>query len=63
MELMQKYIKDDGAVGVDNLHRWPSDCDAVTFLSNTTSAVSALELQNVPTLSLLQVEADIRSIH
>lgn len=47
MELMQKYVKDDGAVGVDNLHRWPSDCDAVAFLSETTSAASALELQNV----------------
>ena len=47
MELMQKYVKDDGAVGVDNLRRWPSDCAAVAFLSETTSATSALELQNV----------------
>jgi hypothetical protein len=47
MELMQKYVKDHGAIGVDNLDRWPSDCDAVTFLSHTTSAMSALELQNV----------------
>jgi hypothetical protein len=47
MELMQKYIKDDGAIGVDNLARWPSDCDAVTFLSHTTSAMSARELQSV----------------
>ncbi|KAH6692796.1 kinase-like domain-containing protein [Leptodontidium sp. MPI-SDFR-AT-0119] len=46
MELMQKYVKDDGAVGVDNLRRWSSDCDAVTFLSETTSAASALELQS-----------------
>ncbi|KAH6672611.1 kinase-like domain-containing protein [Halenospora varia] len=46
MELMQKYVKDDGAIGVDNLHRWPSDCDAVTFLSDTTSAASARELQD-----------------
>jgi hypothetical protein len=47
MELMQKYIKDDGAIGVDNLDRWPSDCDAVTFLSHTTSVTSARELENV----------------
>lgn len=47
MELMQKYVKDDGAVGVDNLRRWPSNGDAVAFLSATTSAASALELQSV----------------
>lgn len=47
MELMQKYVKDDGAVGVDNLRRWQSDGDAVAFLSETTSAASALELQDV----------------
>ncbi|KAH6710552.1 hypothetical protein BKA61DRAFT_658458 [Leptodontidium sp. MPI-SDFR-AT-0119] len=46
MELMQKYTKDDGAIDVDNLHRWPSDCDAVAFLSETISAASAHELQN-----------------
>ena len=38
MELMQKYVKDDGAVGVENLSRWPSDSNAVDFLSRTTSA-------------------------
>jgi hypothetical protein len=32
---------------VDNLRRWPSDCDAVAFLSETTSAASAHDLQNV----------------
>lgn len=47
MELMQKYVKDDGAIGVDNLDRWPSDCDAVAFLSHTTSVMSAHELHNV----------------
>lgn len=47
MELMQKYVKDDGAIDVDNLRRWPSDCNAVAFLSETISAASALELQNV----------------
>ncbi|ELR03574.1 hypothetical protein GMDG_06232 [Pseudogymnoascus destructans 20631-21] len=45
MELMQKYTQDNGAVGVENLDRWPSDPDAVTFLSETTSAASARELR------------------
>ncbi|PVH68125.1 hypothetical protein DL98DRAFT_554926 [Cadophora sp. DSE1049] len=46
MQLMQKYVNDDGVVGVDNLRRWPSDGNAVAFLFETTSAASALELQN-----------------
>jgi hypothetical protein len=44
---MQKYTKDDGAVGVDDLRRWPSNSDAVGFLSETTSAASAVELMKV----------------
>lgn len=47
MELMQKYVRDDGAVGVDDQHRWPSDCKAVGFLSETTSATSVDELMKV----------------
>lgn len=47
MELMQKYTKDDGAVGVDDLRRWPSNSDAVGFLSDTTSAASAGALMRV----------------
>ena len=47
MELMQKYTKDDGAIGVDDLERWPSDCNAVGFLSMTTSATSVDELLKV----------------
>ena len=47
MELMQKYAKDDGAIGVDDLERWPSDCNAVGFLSMTTSATHADELLQV----------------
>ncbi|KFY50099.1 hypothetical protein V495_00354 [Pseudogymnoascus sp. VKM F-4514 (FW-929)] len=45
MELMQKYTQDNGAVGVDNLDRWPSGSDAVTFLLETKSAGSARELR------------------
>jgi hypothetical protein len=54
MELMQKYVKEDGAIGVDNLHRWPSNSDALGFLSATTSAASAAELLKVCSLSTLR---------
>jgi hypothetical protein len=47
MELVQKYTQDNGAVGVDNLDRWPSGSDAVTFLLETKSAGSARELRKV----------------
>lgn len=53
MELMQKYVKEDGAIGVDNLHRWPSNSDALGFLSATTSVASAEELLKVCTVMLL----------
>ncbi|KAF2267288.1 hypothetical protein CC78DRAFT_551976 [Lojkania enalia] len=51
MELMQKYTKEDGAVGIDDLHRWHSNSDAVGFLSATTSVGSAAELRKHPLLS------------
>ncbi|MCJ1473170.1 hypothetical protein MMC13_001821 [Lambiella insularis] len=44
MELMQKYVKEDGTVGIENLDRWPSDSAAVGFLSATTSTSSVQEL-------------------
>ncbi|KAF7164508.1 hypothetical protein CNMCM6106_001026 [Aspergillus hiratsukae] len=47
MELMQKYVKDDGAVGIDNLKRWATCSAAVEFLSATTSAGSFEELKRV----------------
>jgi hypothetical protein len=55
MELMQKYVKDDGAVGVENLDRWPSDSNAVDFLSRTTSALSLAELLKVRKMYLSKV--------
>jgi hypothetical protein len=44
MELMQKYTKDDGMVGVDDLTRWPVESDAFGFLSaiSTTKSITAL---------------------
>lgn len=47
MELMQKYVKEDGAIGIDDLYRWPSESEAVEFLSATTSSTSAEELLKV----------------
>ena len=47
MELMQGYTKDDGAVGIDDLGRWPSDSRAVDFLSVTTSVNEIARLGKV----------------
>jgi hypothetical protein len=51
-ELMNGYIKEDGAVGVDNLDRWPPESNAVAFLSETTSATSIFDLIEVSTLEV-----------
>lgn len=45
MELIQGYAKDSENVGLDNPQSW--DVDVVDFLSATTSASSASELQKV----------------
>lgn len=47
MELMQKYVKDDGAVGVDNLDRWQGCPAALDFLSAIITASSFEELKKV----------------
>jgi hypothetical protein len=47
MELMQGYAKDDGAIGVDDLHRWPNGSNAISFLLETTSANSVDKLIKV----------------
>ena len=47
MELMQKYAKDDGAVGIDDLERWSTCPAAIEFLSAITSASSFEELKKV----------------
>ena len=49
MELMQQYANDDGAIGVENLHRWPPNSEPVNFLSMTTFAASIKKLQQVST--------------
>ncbi len=57
MELMQKYAKDDGAIGIENLNRWPANSTPVRFLSMTTSAESVGELQQVKTSQPQVLEA------
>ncbi|KAJ5183257.1 hypothetical protein N7492_000873 [Penicillium capsulatum] len=47
MELMQKYLKDDGAVGIDDVGRWQACPAAIELLSAITSASSFEELKNV----------------
>ena len=47
MELMQKYIKEDEVVGIEDLDRWLSDSAAVDFLSTTISASSVKQLITV----------------
>lgn len=49
MEIMQKYVKDDGIVGIDDVERWPIDSDSFEFLvalSTTTSIESLKEVIN-----------------
>ncbi|CAI7616106.1 unnamed protein product [Penicillium palitans] len=48
MEIMQKYVKDDGMVGVDDVDRWPVDSDAFGFLSALSTAKSIESLKEVP---------------
>ncbi|KAJ6001230.1 hypothetical protein N7481_001639 [Penicillium waksmanii] len=45
MELMQKYVQEDRAVGIDNLDRWRTCPAAIEFLCATTSAGSFEELK------------------
>ncbi|KAI9769848.1 MAG: hypothetical protein M1840_003842 [Geoglossum simile] len=59
MALMQKYCKNDGPIGVENLDRWPSDSNAVDFLSMTTSTTSIKELLKHPLLKCAWEEEDL----
>ncbi|CDM29930.1 Protein kinase-like domain [Penicillium roqueforti FM164] len=51
MQLMQKFDKDQGVVGVIDLERWPIDSAAVGFLSATETAGSIKSLRNQPLLT------------
>jgi len=46
-ELMNEYPKEDEVIGVDNLHRWPPNSNAVDFLPTAATAISLNELMKV----------------
>lgn len=47
MELIHKYEKNDGVVGVDVLASWPVDSDAYNFFSAISPTRSLESLKNV----------------
>ncbi|KAI3188414.1 hypothetical protein CBS147311_10073 [Penicillium roqueforti] len=51
MQLIQKFDKDQGVIGVINLERWPIDSAAMGFLSATETAGSIKSLRNQPLLT------------
>ncbi|RAL04899.1 uncharacterized protein BO80DRAFT_318000, partial [Aspergillus ibericus CBS 121593] len=46
--LMQKYVKADGAIGIDNVDCWSIGSEPVEFLSATTSVVTIEDLKLHP---------------
>jgi hypothetical protein len=44
---MQKYEKENGTIGIDDLERWPVGSNAFEFLSASSSTTSVEELKNV----------------
>ena len=44
---MEKHVKDGQNVGVEDLHRWPSDFKALRFLSEITTASLVDEVRKV----------------
>lgn len=47
MEIMQKYVKDDGMVGIDDEDRWPIDSDSFGFLLAISETRSIGSLKEV----------------
>jgi len=62
MELMQGYSKEDEAIGIEDLDRWPSDSNAVSFLSTTVTAASLAELTEVCQITISITSLMISSI-
>jgi hypothetical protein len=56
MELMQKYVKDDGVVGLDNFDHWWTSSAAIEFLSATTSVSSVEDLKKVSASSYFSLK-------
>jgi hypothetical protein len=61
MELMQKYKKEDGLIGIENIKRWPADSNAVKFLALTTSVAAVAALLKVSIFFQVLTFTDIRS--
>ena len=54
MKLMQKYIKNEGIIDVNDTNRWPIDSHAVGFLFVIISAISISELLKVSLRMIIQ---------
>jgi hypothetical protein len=65
MKLMQKYIKTDGTVRMDDLRRWSFDSLIVIFLSETISATSVEKLIKISKKiqSFENIQSDAFSIY
>ncbi|KAH8431726.1 uncharacterized protein LDX57_009381 [Aspergillus melleus] len=50
---MQKYVKADGAIEIDNVDRWSVGSEPVEFLSATASVVTIEELKLPRAIGLL----------
>ena len=64
MNLMQGYEKKSGAIGLDDPSAW--SLEAITFLSDTTSAASVQELANVSLgigQCVLKLKTTARALH
>ncbi|KAJ5643561.1 uncharacterized protein N7484_006068 [Penicillium longicatenatum] len=60
MELMQKYVKDDGIIGVDDLSRWPVESHAFGFLSAISATNSIESLKTVRGSSVIWIRSEMR---
>lgn len=52
MELIQSYLKEDGAINVDDVNRWLLDFNTVDFLFITESVTLVVELTKVRKVSI-----------
>ena len=52
--MMQKHVKQDGAVEIENLRHRPRDFAAVVFLSLADLVSSVKELMNLPKIEVAQ---------
>ncbi|KAF2258051.1 hypothetical protein CC78DRAFT_479913, partial [Lojkania enalia] len=46
-ELINRYIKEDRAISIDDLHCWPPSSNTISFLSKTTSTTLVFKLIKV----------------